>query len=63
MTKGGCSAWTSPGIFGVVARARVVAEAVEVVMVMAGAGSPGRVSRFHKLQVPRWPRPTLVVPR
>ena len=60
MTKEGCSAWTSPGIFGVVARARVVAEVVEVVMVMAR--SPGRASRFHELQVPRRPRPTLVVP-
>lgn len=47
MTKAGCSVWTSPGIFGVVARALVVAEVVEVVMVMAG--SPGRVSRFHEL--------------
>ena len=46
MTKVGCSAWTSPETFGVVARALVVEEAVEVVMVMAG--SPGRASSFDE---------------
>jgi len=53
MTKAGCSAWTSPEMFGMVARALVVAEAVKVVMVMEG--SPGSVSNFHELQVPRQP--------
>jgi hypothetical protein len=51
MTRAGCSAWTSPEMFGVVARALAVAEAVEVVMEMAG--SPGRASSFHEMQVPR----------
>jgi hypothetical protein len=40
-------------MFGAVARALVVAEAVEVVMVMAG--SPGRASSFHEIRVPRQP--------
>jgi hypothetical protein len=53
MMKAGCSAWMSPEIeiFGVVAQALVVAEAVEVVMLKAG--SPGRASSFHEMQVPR----------
>ena len=51
MTKAGCSAWTSLEMFGLVARALVAAEAVKVVMVMAG--SPGRASSFHEMQVPR----------
>jgi hypothetical protein len=53
MMKAGCSAWTSPEMFGVVARVLVVAEAVKVVMVRAG--SPGRASSFHEIQVPRQP--------
>jgi hypothetical protein len=50
MTKAGCSAWTRPEIFGVVAQALVVAEVVKGVMLMAG--SPGRASSFHEMQVP-----------
>jgi len=53
MMKAGCSAWTRPEIFEVEARALVVAEAVEVVAVMAG--SPGRASSFHEMQVPGQP--------
>ncbi len=53
MAKVVCSGWMNPEIFVLAARALVVAEAAEVVMMMAGF--PGRVSRFHEIQVPRQP--------